>query len=60
MTEDTLLAGPRGRRLLLEFAREADRATQQNYDRSSFNSAVFYAAHDLDPNPGVIFGPGAD
>ncbi|MEE2060672.1 hypothetical protein [Rhodococcus artemisiae] len=60
MTANALLAGPRGRRLLLEFAREADRATQQNYDRSTFNSAVFYAAHNLDPNPGVLYGPGAD
>lgn len=60
MTADALLTGPRGRRLLLEFAQEADRAAQQNYDRSSFNSAVFYAAHVLDPNPGVLFGPGAD
>ena len=59
-TADALLAGPRGRRLLLEFAREADRAAQQNYDRSSFHSAVFYAAHDLNPNPGVLYGPGAD
>ncbi len=44
----------------MEFAREADRATWQSYDRSSFNSAVFYAAHNLDPNPGVLYGPGAD
>ncbi|MFD6894093.1 hypothetical protein ACFWB0_06020 [Rhodococcus sp. NPDC060086] len=58
-TADALLTGPRGRRLLLEFARAADSAVQENYTESSFSSVIFYAAHALDPNPGVLFGPGA-
>lgn len=56
---DMLLQGPRGRRLLLEYARAAERLHDPEYSESSFGSAVFYAAHHLEPEKGTsyaIFG----
>jgi len=56
----TLLAGPRGRRLCLEFARERLDDTQE---ADELRQALFYAAYELDPGRGtsrVLFGPGAE
>lgn len=53
-----LLAGPRGRRLCLEWAR-----TWSQNDDERLSSAIFYAAHNLDPGRGVsrvLFGVGTD
>lgn len=61
LTADSLLSGPRGRRLCLElaalFAQQASGSGE-----SAYYSAAFYAAHAMDPDSGtsrVIFGPGA-
>lgn len=55
-----LLAGPRGRRLCLEWARTwAD----DGDDDHRLSSAIFYAAHNLDPGRGtsrVLFSVGTD
>ncbi|SUA44861.1 Uncharacterised protein [Nocardia africana] len=59
---EALLAGPRGRRLLLEYARIADEGARE-HAQDSFCSGVFYAAHHLDAGSGttcVIYGPDAD
>ncbi|TFD93387.1 hypothetical protein E3T61_04650 [Cryobacterium lactosi] len=53
-----LLAGPRGRRLCLEWAR-----TWSQNDDERLSSAIFYAAHNLDPGRGVsrvLFSVGTD
>ncbi len=60
---EALLAGPRGRRLLLEYARIADERARLEHTQDSFCSGVFYAAHQLDAGSEttrVIYGPGAD
>lgn len=60
---EALLAGPRGRRLLLEYARLADERVRVEHTQDSFCSGVFYAAHQLDAGSGVAcvsYGPGAD
>lgn len=58
---DVMMAGPRGRRMLLAYALEAEQLVNPEYhDESSFRSAVFLASYHLDPEPGVLFGPGAD
>ncbi|WP_235367287.1 hypothetical protein [Rhodococcus sp. Chr-9] len=60
---EALLAGPRGRRLLLEYAQIADNNTGDEHTRESFSSAIFYAAYQLDVargTAGVLYGPGAD
>ncbi|WP_068149735.1 hypothetical protein [Rhodococcoides corynebacterioides] len=59
---ETLLAGPRGRRLLLEYALTADRLSGMQ-SQNSFHTAVFLAAYRLDVDRGsgvVMFGPGAE
>lgn len=59
---ETLLAGPRGRRLLLEYADAAERLSEVQSD-NSFHRAVFLAAYRLDVDRGsgvVMFGPGAE
>ncbi|MFC7962977.1 hypothetical protein [Rhodococcoides kroppenstedtii] len=59
---ETLLAGPRGRRLLLEYALTADRLSNMQ-SQNSFHMAVFLATYHLDVDHGsgvVMFGPGAE
>lgn len=54
-----LMRGPRGRRMLMQFALASQRAAPERAD--SFGAAVFYAAHQLDPGAGtsrVLFGSG--
>jgi len=56
-----LLAGPRGRRLCLSMAL-APRVTEDSA-MAELSTAVFYAAHDLDPGRGssrVLFGAGVN
>lgn len=48
---DELLAGPRGRRLCLEYASAVDEPTGQ---------AVFWLGHAIDPNPGTLIRFGGD
>ena len=43
---DRFLSGPRGRRACLEYARLTNEAV---------NSSLFWLAHELDANPGVLF-----
>lgn len=43
---DELLLGPRGRRICLAYVANTDEETR---------SAVFWLAHELDPNPGTLF-----
>lgn len=55
-----LLAGPRGRRLCLEFARSQH---EDSPEAALLSEAIFYAAYDLDPGRGtstVLFGLGID
>lgn len=55
-----LLAGPRGRRLCLEFAQSPQDDTHES---RQLGEGIFYAAYDLDPGRGtsrVLFGQGAD
>lgn len=55
-----LLAGPRGRRLCLEFVRRQHDDTQEAVQ---LGEAIFYAAYDLDPDRGtsrVLFGQVGD
>lgn len=51
MTVDAaqVLAGPRGRRLCLEFVR---RQLSDTHEAGRLGEAIFYAAHDLDPSRG--------
>ncbi|MFV0634465.1 hypothetical protein [Demequina sp.] len=52
-TADALVAGPRGRRLLLEFALECERASGIEYSDDAFSAAVFDASYHLDPGAGT-------
>nr|NIL80689.1 hypothetical protein [Rhodococcus kroppenstedtii] len=54
---ETLLAGPRGRRLLLEYALTADRLSNMQ-SQNSFHMAVFLAAYHLDVDHGSGGGGG--
>lgn len=57
-----LLAGPRGRRSLLEYALLAEEDSAVDVEHS-FRSAVFLASYRLDVDQGagvVMFGPGAE
>lgn len=47
---ELLLAGPRGRRLLLEYALASELAQHPVRSEDSFGQAVSYAAHGLDPD----------
>lgn len=49
---ETLLSGPRGRRLLLEFALASERTEDTDYNRHRLMPAVSYAAYELDPGRG--------
>lgn len=50
---ERLFAGPRGRRLLLQYALESDRLASEDYSDHSFSAAVFRASHLLDPGRGT-------
>ena len=57
------LAGPRGRRLLLEYALIADDRACIEYTLDSFSSGVFYVTYRIDVARGtgvVLYGHGAD
>lgn len=59
----TLLAGPRGRRLLLAFATAGRHALGPEDPRVRLGSAVMLVSYRLDPGRGtsrVLFGPGAE
>lgn len=59
---DWLLSGPRGRRLLLEYALLAEEHSGVDAE-DSFRSAVFLTSYRLDVDQGagvVMFGPGAE
>ncbi len=65
MDPATLLAGPRGRRLLLEYALESQRLAFPQDEEWRFHRAVGDAAYDLDPGRGtsvvrVALGDGED
>ncbi|MDV6297405.1 hypothetical protein [Rhodococcus aetherivorans] len=45
---EALLAGPRGRRLLLEYAQIADNRARDGHTHDSFSSGVFYATYRID------------
>lgn len=56
---DVLMRGPRGRRLLLEYALASDRLHDPEYREDSFNAGVFLASYHLDPGKGTsvqLFG----
>lgn len=60
---EVLLAGPRGRRLLLEYAQIADDRARDEHTQDSFSSGVFYATYRIDVargTAGVLYGSGAD
>ncbi|MCA9834207.1 MAG: hypothetical protein KC435_09690 [Thermomicrobiales bacterium] len=50
---ELLLAGPRGRRLLLEYALISDNAAMTEYDEASFIAAMSKASYNLDPGRGT-------
>ena len=50
---DLLMRGPRGRRLLLEYAIASDRLHDPEYREDSFNAGVFLASYHLDPGKGT-------
>lgn len=50
---ERLLRGPRGRRLLLEFAIASDGLSDYEYRADSFASGVFQTSYDLDPGKGT-------
>ncbi|MCZ4528347.1 hypothetical protein O4214_30635, partial [Rhodococcus erythropolis] len=49
-TADTLLSGPRGRRMLLDYVMDAERIRRPEPHDDSFRSAVFLASYHLDPD----------
>lgn len=60
---EKLLAGPRGRRLLLEYALASERLANREDREDSFSAAVFRASYHLDPGKGssaVLFRHGTD
>ncbi|GAB2843587.1 hypothetical protein GCM10027092_05620 [Yaniella soli] len=50
---ELLMHGPRGRRLLLEFAVASERLHDNGHHDDSFSAAVFWASYQLDPNKGT-------
>ena len=59
---ELLMRGPRGRRLLLEYAVRSEQLHDPEYREDSLGSGVFLASYHLDPGKGtsvVLFGPGA-
>ncbi|WP_257015895.1 hypothetical protein [Rhodococcus sp. ACS1] len=62
-TAETLLAGPRGHRMLLAYARDAERTLQPEFRSDLFDHAVSLAAYHLESGregARVLHGPGAD
>ncbi|MDI9977495.1 hypothetical protein [Rhodococcus sp. IEGM 1307] len=62
-TAESLLAGPRGRRMLLAYARDAERTLHSEFRSDSFDHAVFLASYHLESGregARVLFGPGAE
>lgn len=62
-TAETLLAGPRGRRMLLAYARDAERTVHSEFRSDLFDHAVFLASYHLESGregARVLFGPGAE
>lgn len=60
---ERLLAGPRGRRLLLEFALSSELEHHPSGNEPPLNQALRLASYHLDPGRGtsrVMFGPGVD
>jgi hypothetical protein len=60
---EALLAGPRGRRMLLAYARDAERILQPEFRNDSFDYAVSLASYHLESGregARVLFGPGAE
>lgn len=56
---ELLMHGPRGRRLLLEFAVASERLHDNGHHDDSFSAGVFWASYQLDPNKGTsvsLFG----
>lgn len=59
-TADALLTGPRGRRLLLAYAMNAERTRQPEFRKDSFYHAVFLASYHLESGregAPVMYGP---
>ena len=56
MTPDDLLAGPRGRRLLMEYVRLSEEVPLPAGAPLPFHSAVFQASHHLGPQTGRTYG----
>lgn len=57
---EAMLAGPRGRRFLLDYALRSAEATDQEHG-AALGLAVMTEGHHLDTSGGrVVFGPGAD
>lgn len=60
-TAEVLLAGPRGRRMLLKFALEAERVRGLEQDSDSLRYAVVLASHHLESGrEDAVYGPGAE
>ncbi|WP_336873402.1 hypothetical protein [Rhodococcus qingshengii] len=63
LSADILLAGPRGRRMLLAYAIDAERTLRPEPGDGTFRINARLAAYHLDVGQGtsrVLFGPGAD
>ncbi|WP_053062031.1 hypothetical protein [Rhodococcus sp. ARP2] len=63
LTADILLSGPRGRRMLLAYAIDAERALRPEPGDGMFRISAHRAAYHLDVGQGtsrVLFGPGAE
>lgn len=63
LTADILLSGPRGRRMLLAYAIDAERALRPEPGDDMFRINAHRAAYHLDIGQGtsqVLFGPGAE
>ncbi len=59
---DLLMSGPRGRRLLLEYAIRSEHLHDSRQRGDSFALGVIHASYELDPGKGTsvkLFGPGA-
>lgn len=63
LTAESLLSGPRGRRMLLAYAIDAERTLQPEPGDEIFRITAHRAAYHLDVGQGttrVLFGPGAE
>ena len=50
---DLLMRGPRGRRLLLEYAIASEQLHDPEYREDSLSAGVFIASHQMDPDVGT-------